>query len=64
VPPLKSVDGIKQKIRLKELENGGMIKRKIYNNNPVREGDLVSKKGRIVRPLLMQMAAFSLILLR
>ena len=36
---LESVEGINQKtlsIRLKELENGGIIKRKIYSENPVR----------------------------
>jgi DNA-binding HxlR family transcriptional regulator len=36
---LQSVEGINQKtlsIRLKELETGGIIKRKIYSENPIR----------------------------
>ena|SRR5438128_3354369 len=60
---LESVEGINQKtlsIRLKELENGGIIKRKIYSENPIREKYLITKKGRILRPILEQMAAFSL----
>jgi DNA-binding HxlR family transcriptional regulator len=60
---LESVDGINQKtlsIRLKELENGGIIKRKIYSENPVRAEYLITKKGTMLRPVLEQMAAFSL----
>jgi DNA-binding HxlR family transcriptional regulator len=60
---LESVEGISQKtlsIRLKELENGGIIKRKIYSENPVRAEYLITKKGRMLRPVLEQMAAFSL----
>jgi len=60
---LESVEGINQKtlsIRLKELENGGIIKRKIYCVNPTRAEYLITKKGRMLRPILEQMAAFSL----
>jgi len=60
---LKSIDGINQKtlsIRLKELESGGIIKSKIYCENPIREEYLITKKGRMLRPILEQMAAFSL----
>ena len=60
---LESVEGINQKtlsIRLKELENGGIIKRKIYTQNPIRAEYLITKKGRMLRPILEQMAAFSL----
>jgi DNA-binding HxlR family transcriptional regulator len=60
---LESVEGINQKtlsIRLKELENGGIIKRKIYSENPTRAEYLITKKGRMLRPVLEQMAAFSL----
>ncbi len=60
---LESVEGINQKtlsIRLKELENGGIIKREIYSENPVRAEYLITKKGRMLRPVLEQMAAFSL----
>ena len=60
---LESVEGINQKtlsIRLKELEKGGIIKRKIYSENPVRAEYLITKKGRMLRPVLEQMAAFCL----
>ena len=60
---LKSVEGINKKtlsIRLKELETGGIIKRKIYSKNPVREEYLITKKGRMLGPILEQMVAFSL----
>lgn len=60
---LKSIDGINQKtlsVRLKELENGGIIRSKIYCKNPIRAEYLITKKGRRLRPVLEQMAAFSL----
>ena len=60
---LKSIDGINQKtlsVRLKELEKGGIIKTKIYSENPKRAEYLITKKGRMLRPVLEQMAAFSL----
>jgi DNA-binding HxlR family transcriptional regulator len=60
---LDSIDRINKKtlsIRLKELESGGMIERKIYSDNPVRAEYLVTKKGKMLRPILEQMAAFSL----
>jgi DNA-binding HxlR family transcriptional regulator len=60
---LKSIDGINQKtlsVRLKELENGGIIRSKIYCENPIRAEYLITKKGRMLRPVLEQMAAFSL----
>jgi len=60
---LESVDGINRKTlsrRLKELENGGMIKRKVYTENPIRAEYLITRKGRMLRPILEQMAAFSL----
>jgi len=60
---LKSIDGINQKTlsrRIKELEKGGMIKSKIYCENPTRAEYLITKKGRMLRPILEQMAAFSL----
>jgi DNA-binding HxlR family transcriptional regulator len=57
---LESVEGINQKtlsIRLKELETGGIIKRKIYSENPIRAEYFITKKGRMLRPILEQMAA-------
>jgi len=61
---LKSIDGINKKtlsVRLKELENGGIIKSRIYCENPIRSEYLITKKGRMLRPVLEQMAAFSLL---
>jgi len=61
---LKSIDGINKKtlsVRLKELENGGIIKSRIYCKNPIRSEYLITKKGRMLRPVLEQMAAFSLL---
>src|SRR5215467_2060386 len=58
---LKSIDGINKKtlsVRLKELENGGIIKSRIYCENPIRAEYLITKKGRMLRP---EMAAFSLL---
>ena len=60
---LESIDEINQKtlsIRLKELENSGIIKRKIYNESPIRAEYLITKKGTMLRPVLEQMAAYSL----
>ena len=59
---LESVDRINKtlSISLKELENGGIIKRKIYSENPIRAEYLITKKGTMLRPVLEQMAAYSL----
>jgi DNA-binding HxlR family transcriptional regulator len=60
---LESVEGINQKtlsMRLRELENGGIIKRKIYSENPTRAEYLITRKGKMLHPILEQMAAYSL----
>jgi len=60
---LESVEGINQKtlsIRLNQLESGGIIKRKIYSENPSRAEYLITKKVRMLRSVLGEMAAFSL----
>lgn len=60
---LKSIEGVNRKtlsIRLRELENNGIIRRKIYSRTPVRAEYLVTKKGRMLSAVLEQMAAFSL----
>jgi DNA-binding HxlR family transcriptional regulator len=46
--------------RLKELENGGIIKRKTYSKDPVRVEYLITKNGRMLGLILEEMAAFSL----
>lgn len=47
-------------IRLKELEQTGLISRKVYDEIPVRIEYHLTEKGKQLRPILEQMAAFSL----
>ncbi len=47
-------------IRLKELEQTGLISRKVYDEVPVRIEYHLTEKGKQLRPILEQMAAFSL----
>ena len=47
-------------IRLKEMEKDGIIRRQIYHETPVRIEYHLTQKGRELRPILEQMALFSL----
>ena len=47
-------------IRLKELEQTGLISRKVYDETPIRVEYNLTEKGKQLRPILEQMAAFSL----
>ena len=47
-------------IRLKELEQTGLISRKVYDETPIRVEYHLTEKGKQLRPILEQMAAFSL----
>ena len=47
-------------IRLKEMEKDGIIRRQIYPETPVRIEYHLTQKGRELRPILEQMALFSL----
>jgi len=47
-------------IRLKELEQTGLILRKVYDEVPVRIEYHLTEKGKQLRPILEQMAAFSM----
>ncbi len=47
-------------IRLKEMEQNGLISRKVYDEVPIRVEYQLTDKGRQLRPILEQMAAFSL----
>ncbi len=47
-------------IRLKELEQTGLISRKVYDEVPVRIEYHLTEKGKQLRPILEQMAAFSM----
>ena len=60
---LESIEGIRPKIlsnRLKELEKSGLIERKIYHERPIRIEYYLTEKGKAVKPILDQMAMFSL----
>jgi DNA-binding HxlR family transcriptional regulator len=46
--------------RLKEMEEDGLIERKIYPDKPVRIEYIITEKGRALEPILDQMSAFSM----
>ncbi|MGB9124623.1 MAG: helix-turn-helix domain-containing protein [Nitrosotalea sp.] len=60
---LESVEGINPKtlsIRLREMEKSGLIKRKVYDETPIRIEYTVTEKGKELKGIIMQMAAFSM----
>ena len=60
---LESIEGINPKtlsLRLKEMEKSGLIKRKVFNETPIRIEYSVTEKGMALKPIIMQMAAFSM----
>lgn len=60
---LDSIEGINPKtlsVRLREMEKNGLISRKIYPEIPVRIEYSITEKGKALRPILEQMAAFSM----
>jgi DNA-binding HxlR family transcriptional regulator len=59
---IESVQGINPKTlstRLKEMEKNGLIHRKIYHETPIRIEYYLTEKGKALKPVLDQMAAFS-----
>ena len=46
--------------RLKEMENDGLIKRKIFHERPVRVEYTLTEKGEALHPVLHQMALYSM----
>jgi DNA-binding HxlR family transcriptional regulator len=59
---LNSIEEINPKtlsIRLKEMENDGIIRRQVYNETPVRIEYYLTQKGKELQPILEQMALFS-----
>jgi DNA-binding HxlR family transcriptional regulator len=46
--------------RLKEMEKDGLIRRKVFNETPVRIEYTLTEKGKALHPILDQMAAFSM----
>lgn len=60
---LDSIEGINPKtlsIRLREMEKSGLIERKVYPETPIRVEYHLTEKGGALRPILEQMAAFSM----
>lgn len=60
---LDSIEGINPKtlsVRLREMERNGLIERKVYPETPIRVEYHLTGKGEALRPILEQMAAFSL----
>jgi DNA-binding HxlR family transcriptional regulator len=46
--------------RLKEMEKTGLITRKVYDETPLKVEYFLTEKGLSTKPILDQMAAFSL----
>lgn len=60
---LDSIKGVSPKTlstRLKELEGSGLVERKVYHETPVRVEYFLTEKGKAVKPILDQMAIFSM----
>ncbi len=60
---LESIEGINPKTlsaRLHEMEKNGVIERKVFPGSPVRIDYVITEKGRALKPILDQMAAFSM----
>lgn len=60
---LESVEGINPKtlsVRLKDMERNGLIQRKVYAETPIRIEYYITEKGKALKPILEQMAAFSI----
>jgi len=60
---LDSIEGINPKTlstRLREMEKDGLIKRTIYSGTPVKIEYSVTEKGKALKPILQQMATFSM----
>jgi DNA-binding HxlR family transcriptional regulator len=59
---LGSIEGINTKtlsIRLREMEDSGLIKRKIINTRPVQTEYSLTDKGKALEPILADVAIFS-----
>ncbi len=60
---LESVEGINPKtlsVRLREMEKNGLIERKVFPETPIRIEYSLTEKGEALKPILEQMAAFSI----
>jgi len=60
---LDSIEGINPKSlsrRLREMEQDGLIEKKVISGTPVKIEYFMTEKGKALKPILEQMAAFSL----
>ncbi len=60
---LDSIEGINPKTlsaRLREMEKNGIIERSVFSGTPVKIEYTITKKGTALKPVLDQMAAFSM----
>jgi DNA-binding HxlR family transcriptional regulator len=60
---LLEIEDINAKVlsaRLREMEEDGLIERKIYPEKPVRIEYTITEKGRALAPILDQLSAFSM----
>ena len=60
---LESVEGINPKtlsVRLREMEKSGLIKRQVHTQIPIKIEYTVTEKGKELKSIIMQMAAFSM----
>jgi DNA-binding HxlR family transcriptional regulator len=60
---MDTIDGINPKTltaRLRELERSGLVLRKVYPEIPPRVEYFLTEKGLALKPLLEQLAAFSI----
>ena len=60
---IDSIEGINPNTlstRLKEMEKGGLIEKKIFNETPIRIEYNLTKKGNALRSILEEMAKFSM----
>ena len=60
---LDSIEGINPKTlsaRLREMEKNGIIERSVFPGTPVKIEYAITNKGKALKPVLDQMAAFSM----
>ena len=60
---LESIEGINPKtlsVRLHEMEKTRLVKRKVYPDTPIRTEYTITEKGEALKPIIEQMAAFSM----
>lgn len=60
---LVSIEGMNPKSlsrRLREMEQDGLIEKTVYAETPIRIEYFITDKGRALKPILEQMAAFSI----